>query len=404
VHLETSGSPVVDATGNLAGYRGADTDVTERAKAEEQLLIANFALQSSTTAVGMANLDGRITFVNDAFLQLWGYERAEDVLGSYISEFAMRGPEEGGIRAARSEHGYVGEGRAKRRDGSPLDVLIAVNVVKTDEGKMICTMASFIDITDRKRAEEEALAARRELLRTDRLLQMGELAASIAHELNQPLTSILSNARAAIRLIESDRIGMDELVEILQDIADDDKRAGLIIRSLRAIIKPEDSEREQIALNDAVREVVALFHSEAIIQRIQVETEFADSLPPVKADKVQFQQVLINLMMNAADSMQDSAAHRTIVIRTRLPANGGVMVAVRDFGTGIDENDITRIFDPFFSTKGSGLGMGLSLCRSIIESHGGRIWAENSSGGGATFYFTLPGAEQVTESGVPTDG
>jgi PAS domain S-box-containing protein len=289
---------------------------------------------------------------------------------------------------------------------------ISTDPIFDKTGEIIQIVHIAEDITNEKRAEIAGFAARKEQLRTDRLLQMGEMTASIAHELNQPLTSILSNARAAVRLAKSGKLGTDELVEILEDIANDDKRAGNIIRSLREIVKSEDSGREQIALNDMVREVAALFHSEAIIQRIRIETELADSLPPVNGDKVQLQQVLINLMMNAADSMEGSATHRRIVIGTRMPANGGVMVAVRDFGTGIDENDITRIFDPFFTTKGSGLGMGLSLCRSIIESHGGRIWAENSSGGGATFYFTLPvagaqgealGAQQVPESEVLTD-
>jgi two-component system, LuxR family, sensor kinase FixL len=229
------------------------------------------------------------------------------------------------------------------------------------------------------------------MLRSERLLHMGELTASLAHELNQPLTSILSNTRAALRFIESDRIDIGELKEILQDIANDDKRAGNIIRSLRAIVKPEEGTRELIAINDVLHEVSALFNSEAIIRRIRVVADLADSLPLVSVDKVQLQQVLINLMMNAADSMQDLAKEKKIVLQTRPTDDGGVLVSVTDSGVGIDEQELTRIFEPFFSTKRSGLGVGLSLSHSIIESHGGHIWAANNTDGGATFSFDLPG-------------
>jgi PAS domain S-box-containing protein len=406
------------AEGNLRLHTAFIRDITERKRMEDALRESETKLRAifdnSRDAIVVAK-DKIHVLVNPAYVSLFGYESADEIIGTPLIDLIA--PESRGLvierirkHAADEPVPPVYELTALKKDGTRflMEATVSYYTVKGDQ----YILPIVRDITERRRAEQEALAARRELLRTDRLLHMGELTASIAHELNQPLTSILSNARAAIRLIESGKIGMGELVEILQDIADDDKRAGLIIRSLRAIVKPEDSEREQIELNDVVREVVALFNSEAIIQRIRIETELADSLPPVSGDKVQLQQVLINLMMNAADSMEGSATNRRIVIRTGMPANGGVMVDVRDFGTGIDENEITRIFDPFFSTKGSGLGMGLSLCRSIIESHGGHIWAENSSGGGATFYFTLPaagargevlGVQQVTESEVLTD-
>ena len=221
---------------------------------------------------------------------------------------------------------------------------------------------------------------------------MGELTASLAHELNQPLTSILSNAQAALRFIDSGTLNQAELTEILQDIVNDDKRAGNIIRSLRSMVKPQENEREVTVINNIVREAIALFHSEAIIRSIKVETVLENVLPSVNVDKVQIQQVIINLMMNAADSMLDVSTIRKIIIQTAAASDGGVLVTVSDFGTGIAEEKLAKIFEPFFTTKFSGLGMGLSLSRSIIESHGGHIWAEQNTDGGATFFFDLPGA------------
>ncbi len=158
------------------------------------------------------------------------------------------------------------------------------------------------------------------------------------------------------------------------------------------MVKPQENEREVTVINNIVREAIALFHSEAIIRSIKVETVLENALPSVNVDKVQIQQVIINLMMNAADSMLDVSTIRKIIIQTAAASDGGVLVTVRDFGTGIAEEKLARIFEPFFTTKFSGLGMGLSLSRSIIESHGGHIWAEHNTDGGATFFFDLPGA------------
>ena len=249
----------------------------------------------------------------------------------------------------------------------------------------------FANALERKRAEREAFGARRELTRMERLSRMGELSASLSHELNQPLTAILSNARAALRFLQSGKLDPGELEEILQDIVKDDKRAGDIIRNLRAMVKPEEGEQELISINDVLHETVALFRSEAIIRNVRIKMDLADALPLLHINKVQIQQVLINLMTNAAESMTgDESAERVIVLQTVASGEGVVKVAVRDFGSGVEEQALQRIFEPFFTTKRSGLGMGLSLSRSIIESHGGHIWAENNPDKGITFYFDLP--------------
>jgi two-component system sensor kinase FixL len=225
----------------------------------------------------------------------------------------------------------------------------------------------------------------------ERLSRMGELSASLSHELNQPLTAILSNARAALRFLESGMLDPAELKEILQDIVSDDKRAGDIIRSLRGMVKPEEGERERISINDVLQETVALFRNEAILRNVVVETDLQEGLPLLHAIKVQIQQVLINLMMNAAESMMEvESGEKKILMKTTMSCNGHIQVAVSDTGPGVGEQELTKILEPFFTTKRSGMGMGLSLSRSIIESHGGNIWAQNNPDRGITFFFDLP--------------
>jgi two-component system sensor kinase FixL len=246
------------------------------------------------------------------------------------------------------------------------------------------------DITERKRAEAEAFQTRSQLLRLDRLSRMGELTASLAHELNQPLAAILSNAQAGLRFLQSAKIDLDEIREILQDITQDDQRAGNVIRSLRSMVKREEVERNPVILNNVVNDVIQMLHTESIFRNVHVETELDGSLPPIMGDKVQLQQVVLNLTLNAADAMSDNPPeHRQILLGTGVK-DDRVRVAVRDFGPGIDKGNLERIFEPFFSTKGAGLGMGLAVCRTIVEAHGGRIWAENNSDRGATLFFELP--------------
>ena len=277
---------------------------------------------------------------------------------------------------------------------------VSVDPILDEECEVIRVVHTVKDITDRKNHEAEAFAARREMMRMERLSRMGELTASLAHELNQPLAAILGNARAALRFIESGELDMEELKEILRDIAHDDKRAGDIIRSLRAMVKAEEGEVEPAAPEDLVREAVALFNSEAVMRNIRVEVNIPSPLPVVNVSRVQIEQVLINLMMNGAEAMdQEPPETRRLALGVEGCA-GTVRVSVSDFGTGISTGESGKLFEPFFTTKrsGLGLGLGLSLSRSIVEAHGGHIWVENNPDKGATFYFDLPAAAKPAES------
>jgi two-component system sensor kinase FixL len=224
-----------------------------------------------------------------------------------------------------------------------------------------------------------------------RLALMGEMAASLAHELNQPLTAIVGNAGAGQRFLDIGVIDVKELQELLRDIISDAERAGKIIRGIREMIRKGETRREPVNMNQIVEAVVRLTRTEAVNRSCAIVTDLDPELTPVEGDSVQLQQVLLNLVLNAFDAMQEAPVHlRRVILSTRSQADLAVCTAVRDFGTGLSEIVRRRIFEHFFSTKKDGLGMGLAIARSIIESFGGVLDAGNAPGGGACFYFTLP--------------
>jgi signal transduction histidine kinase len=249
----------------------------------------------------------------------------------------------------------------------------------------------FANALSRKQGELEAQRLRQELAHIGRVSALGELAASLAHELNQPLTAILSNAQAAQRLLAAGPGNLEEVREILHDIVTDDKRAGDIIRRLSGLVKKGDLELAPLDLNQLVGEVMWLVRSDASIRNVSLSLELGDDLPRVRGDRVQLQQVVLNLVLNALEAMRATAAgDRRLVIRTTREGAAAVTVAVRDTGTGIDEKVGDRIFQPLYTTRAGGLGMGLAIARTIIGAHSGTLGAANNVDGGATFHFTLP--------------
>jgi two-component system sensor kinase FixL len=252
-------------------------------------------------------------------------------------------------------------------------------------------LGAATDITRRKEAESELQRNRQELAHVTRLSTMGELAASLTHELNQPLTAILSNAQAAQRFLSSNLVDLNEVREILKDIVKDNSRASEVIRRMHALVKKEKLDLAPIDLGSVIRDVVTLVHSDAILHHTRVLLELSPGLPPVLGDKIELQQVALNLLLNAFHSMQDCPAdERQVNVGAEWDGAPMVKVAVRDGGTGLSSDKLDKIFEPFYTTKSDGLGMGLAISRSIIEAHGGRLWAENNLNRGATFYFTVP--------------
>jgi C4-dicarboxylate-specific signal transduction histidine kinase len=247
----------------------------------------------------------------------------------------------------------------------------------------------------RRRAETEGQRLRQDLAHVGRVSTMGQLTASLAHELNQPLTAILSNAQAAQRILDSDTADLTEIREILGDIVEDDKRAGEVIHRLRGFLKKGTLQLSTLDIGEVVSQVARLVTSDAIIRNVAIRLELDPGLPAVCGDRVQLQQVVLNLLMNGLDAMRESGVgERTIVLRTSRAGPAGVMVAVEDSGTGIEGADLDHVFHAFYTTKPDGLGMGLAIARSIVEAHRGQLDAKNNPHGGATFSFTLPGIEK----------
>ena len=259
------------------------------------------------------------------------------------------------------------------------------------DGSASQVLGTSTDITRRKETELELRRQRTELAHVTRISVMGELAASLAHELNQPLTAILSNAQAALRFMAARPPDLEEVREILKEIVEDNSRASEVIRRIRALVKKEDIEFAPVDLASVVTDVMMLVHSDTVLQNVQISFKCDSDLPRVRGDRVQLQQVILNLLVNAFDAVKDCPGQdRQVVVRVERGGERMLKVTVRDRGTGLSGEALDKIFQPFYTTKRDGLGMGLSICRSIVEAHGGHLWAENNADRGATFCFTLP--------------
>ncbi|TMA87686.1 MAG: GHKL domain-containing protein [Deltaproteobacteria bacterium] len=286
---------------------------------------------------------------------------------------------------------FDGEFRVLLPNGTERWLLAKGRSVVEPHDRGLRRMGTVLEITERKHADAELRRNREELAHVTRITTMGELAASLAHELNQPLTAILSNAQAAQRFLSGKPSDIEEGREILHDIVEDNKRAGEVIRRMRALVKKGEFDFSSIDLSDIIQGIMSLVHSDAVLRNLRVRLDVDPDLPPTRGDKIQLQQVLLNLLLNAFEAMKDCPADkRDVSVRAELDGRDMLQISVSDHGTGLTSDQLDKIFQPFFTTKREGLGMGLSISRSIVEAHGGRLWAENNADHGATFYFTLP--------------
>jgi signal transduction histidine kinase len=270
-------------------------------------------------------------------------------------------------------------------------------VERDDSGRAMRMRGASIDVSRRRVAEVESARQRSELTHLSRVTTLGHLSSSLAHELNQPLTSILSNAQAAERFLAQGPVDLAEVREILGDIIEQDKRAGEIIRRLRTLLKKGETERTVIDINELTSDALRMVHSDLINHNVQVKTELADALPKVKGDRVQLQQVVLNLVINACDAMTETPTNRReLLVRTRKLDGRGVQVCVIDRGQGIAPQHLDRIFQPFFTTKSQGMGLGLAVCHTIIAAHNGHLGASNNPDCGATVDFVVPDYSETT--------
>lgn len=275
-------------------------------------------------------------------------------------------------------------------------------------GNVFELVGTAVDVTERRLAETALREAQANLARVTRVTTMGELTASIAHEVNQPLTAVVNNANACISLLPSDAPNLEEVRQALTEIIEDADRASAVIARIRQLAKNAPFERTLLDLRDVVTEVMALARHESVARRVIIRTELPDELPPVSGDRVQLQQVLLNLVVNGMDAMNNvEESLRVLIICVRREALDGmpvVLLSVQDAGTGLKPEEMDRLFEAFYTTKSQGMGMGLAISRSIIEAHGGRLWAEPNQGPGATFLFSLPAEPQRRGEGGPEAG
>jgi PAS domain S-box-containing protein len=356
-------------------------------------------VDANIIGIFILNFEGEVLEANDAFLHMLGYDH-EDLAAGRIHRARITPPEwnerHPRTLAELDAFGTVQpfEKEYFKKDGSRIPVLVGAARFERDR-----IVAFVLDLTERKRAEAEARESEQryrevqtELAHANRVATMGQLTASIAHEVNQPITAAVTNAHAALRWMSAERPDLEEVRQALGRIAENGNRAGEVISRIRALIKKAPPRKDGLSVNEAILEVVALTHGEATKNRVSVRTQFAEGLPAIEGDRVQLQQVILNLVVNAIEAMSGvNEAPRELLLSAERAEPGGVLIAVRDSGPGLAPAAQERLFDAFYTTKADGMGMGLSICRSIIEAHGGRLRASANEPRGAVFQFTLPG-------------
>ncbi len=362
-------------------------DLEEREAKIRRLVEANIV------GIFIWNLEGEIIEANEAFLHLLGYSR-EDLVSGRLRWTDLT-PAEWRDRNQRAVEEIKATGTVQpnekeyfRKDGSRVPVLVGAAIFEgsKDEG-----VAFVLDLSEQKRAEEAVDrqgGAQAELAHVTRVATVGELTASIAHEINQPLAAVVTNANASLRWLSRDSPDLGEACEAIRRIIRDGNRAGEVISRVRALFKKASTTKERLDINQAIEEVIILTESEARRNKVVLLKELAAELPPVLGDRVQLQQVLVNLILNAIEAMA-SVEDRVLLLRTQPDEARQVRVTVQDSGIGFDPQNAERIFNAFHTTKATGMGMGLSISRSIVESHGGRLWAMLNDGPGEKFQFTI---------------
>ena len=397
--------PLRDESGNLVKWYSVGHDIEDLKQAESALQrsetrLANaerelrLTLDSIPTLVWRAGPEGIPDFLNQPALDYTGlsfdqtetgWPRAfhpDDKKGMLVRWSAIR------------QSGMPGglEARLRRFDGEYRWFLFQGVPLRDESGNIVKWYGSSTDIEDRKQTESALHAAQSALAHASRVAMLGEISATIAHEVNQPLAAIMANAQACLRFLRRETSSLDDVRGAIEWIVKDGNRASEVIQRVRGLLKKADTHKAPLDVNDIINEVGALLQRELTAQRVALRLDLAPALPLITADRVQLQQVIINLVMNGADAMQTIAdGPRALMIRSRQAEPDHVLVAVKDSGVGIAPEHADRLFAPFFSTKPSGLGMGLAICHSIIEDHGGRLWAtDNDEGSGAVFQFALP--------------
>ncbi len=387
----------VGADGAPVGISCVVLDVTRRRRNEEDLRRWAHVFEHAEMAVVVTTPDGTIELVTPAVARMYGTSGERLVSKSIAHLYAPQVRKEVARYSRRAnEEGHVSfESKHIRHDGTVFDVRVTVTAVRDKQGEVSYRVANIEDITERKelearRLEVEAARHREALAHVTRVISLGELQGTLAHELNQPLTAILSNAQTAVRLLDQESLDIGELREILSDVIEDDRRAGEVIRRVRAMMTKTPPTRVSVSINDQIRKVLDLVRSELLIKGVRGQLDLESELPRTVADPVQIQQVVMNLIMNSVEAVVEEKREAPNLTVSSQSDGSNVTVSVQDNGGGIAKTDLPKLFDSFHTSKPDGLGMGLSICRNIVEAHGGQIWVARTSRKGTTLSFSLP--------------
>jgi PAS domain S-box-containing protein len=401
-------------------FTGNIRDITARKRSEDELRAAHeqvlrseerwrSVFENSAVGVALADLNGRLIATNPVFQKMVGYSEQELQELTFL-DITYEGDVDRNAELIRElldgrREQFQIEKQYRRKDGQPVWARNNVSVVRGADGLPRFLMALSEDITQRKQSEEALARARSELAKVARITSLGVLTAAIAHEVNQPLSGIVTNASTGLRMLSADPPNIDGARETVRRTIRDGNRASDVITRLRTLYSRKEPSPEAMDLNDAAREATALSLSEFERRGVLLRCEFADDLPPVAGDRVQLQQVILNLLRNARDAMSTIDGHpKELLIRTERDDGDQIRLSVKDSGVGLTAQAANKIFEAFYTTKSDGMGIGLSISRSIIEAHQGRIWATPNDGPGCTFSFAIPRAlGEVAESELPVD-
>jgi PAS domain S-box-containing protein len=376
---------------------GTIQDITDRKRAEQALRDSEeqwkAVFENNPTMYFMVDATGTIMSVNPFGAEQLGYT-AEELIGRPVQNLFHEADREAVQRNTAICLEQLGramswELRKIRKDGEALWVRDTARTMLIKKRPVVLIVCE--DITERKRTAEALREVQMELAHANRVATMGQLTASIAHEVNQPLAAAVTNAQAALRWLDGRPPNLEEVRQALARIVKDGNRGGEVIDRIRALIKKAPRRKDALAINEVIREVIELIRGEAVKNGISVQTQLAEGLPLIEGDRVELQQVILNLIINAVEAMSGAGeGSRELLISTGKAGSDGVSVAVRDSGSGLAPASFEHLFEAFYTTKPGGLGMGLSICRSIIEAHGGRLWATANLPQGAVFQFTVP--------------
>jgi PAS domain S-box-containing protein len=406
-YVSVSGLPVFDKAGRFIGYRGVGRHITDRKRAEAALRASEerWRCMFEIASVGIATTDfesRRYLTVNESFQRMTGYTEAEL---RNLTTFELTHEDDRAAMQERIDSGTVGRlqrKRYRRKDGDVLWADVTSFVVPATDSTPAFRGAVVVDISDRKRAEEALQQAQADLARLNRVMLLGEMTASIAHEVNQPIAATVTNAHAGLRWLGAQPPDLEETRQALGRIVRDGSRAGEVIDRIRALVRKVPPRRELSDINEAIREVIALTQTEVQQNRVGLQTRLARDLPLVPADRVQLHQVIMNLIVNAIEAMSSvDDRSRELTISSGNDDASAVFVEVQDTGPGINPADLDRLFQSFYTTKLDGIGMGLAISRSIVEAHSGRLSAAPNQPHGAVFRFTLP-SEEKSQEGAPS--